>query len=269
MTVFIISLSVVAVLFALLLFLVAPAGRRHKDLSLMKGLHIAHRGLHDDGREAPENSLEAFRRAADSGFAIENDIHLTKDGRIVIFHDDDLFRMCGVNGRPEDKTLSELKELRLLDTDERIPTLEECLSVIDGKVPVLIEFKLKSGSADPLCRAADEILSGYKGKYFIQSFYPPVLLWYRKNRRDVCRGQLASAFKGDKLHMKLLGCLFFNFLARPDFLSYEFCHAKHSMRRLCVKLGAFPVGWTFKNQKDMTEYEKYFDTYIFEGFLPK
>ncbi len=256
------------VIVSLYLFMIFPATRRHSDRKILEGLYIAHRGLHDADSGIPENSLLAFRRAAEAGFAIENDIHLTRDGEVVVFHDDDLMRMCSVHGRPEDMTLAQLKELRLGDTDEKIPTLRECLEVIDGKVPLLIEFKIKSGSAAALCRAADKILCEYKGKYFIQSFYPFVLSWYKKNRKDVLRGQLAAAFRGDKLHMRLLGMLLFNCFARPDFVSYENETKDAPGRRICTLLGAFPVGWTFKDGAEIDASKKDFKSFIFEGFVP-
>ncbi|MBQ8208896.1 MAG: glycerophosphodiester phosphodiesterase [Clostridia bacterium] len=262
-------IAVTPVLFLAFLFLVAPSSRKHADRQILDGMFIAHRGLHGIEPGTPENSLAAFRAAAEHGFAIENDIHLTRDGEVVVFHDDDLYRMCGIHGRPEDMTLNELKKLCLGGTEEKIPTLAECLEVIDGRVPLLIEFKCKSGSAAPLCEAADKILSNYNGKYFIQSFYPFVLSWYKKHRKEICRGQLSSAFKKDKLHMRMLGLLLFNFLARPDFISYEFSHKNEFSRRFCAFLGAFSVGWTFRSQRDIDDCKNDFGTFIFEGFIPK
>ncbi len=251
------------------LFMIFPTMRRHRDRNILDGLYIAHRGLHDAGSGIPENSLLAFEKAIEAGFAIENDIHLTKDGEVVVFHDDDLYRMCGIHGAPEEMTLAQLKELKLGDTEERIPTLRECLDVVEGKVPLLIEFKIKSGSAAPLCRAAERILCEYKGKYFVQSFYPFVLSWYKKNRREILRGQLAAAFKGDKPHMRMLGMLLFNCFARPDFVSYENETRKSFGRKICTLLGAFPVGWTFKCQAEIDASKNDFGSYIFEGFLPE
>ena len=256
-------------LVGLYLFMIFPSPRRHKDREILNGIYIAHRGLHNAMDGIPENSLLAFKKAVELGFAVENDIHLTKDGEVVVFHDEDLMRMCGIHGRPEDMTLSQLKELRLGDTEEKIPTLRECLDVIDGKVPLLVEFKIKSGSAVPLCLAAEKILSEYKGKYFVQSFYPFVLSWYKKNKKDVLRGQLAAAFKGDKLHMRLLGMLLFNCFSRPDFVSYENETKGTLGRKICTLLGAFPVGWTFKAQSDIDASKNDFKSYIFEGFLPE
>ena len=251
------------------LFAISPAARRHSDRKILNGLYIAHRGLHSAKKGILENSIPAFRAAVNKGFAIENDIHLTKDGEVVVFHDDDLFRMCGVHGIPEEMTLSELKALRLKGTDERIPTLKECLDEIDGKVPVLIEFKIKSGSAEPLCSAADAILKDYKGKYFIQSFYPFVLSWYKKNRPEICRGQLASSFEGETFPRRMLGMMLFNFIARPDFVSYEHTKKGALGRKICTFLGAFPVGWTFRSENELESSRADFKAYIFENFLPK
>ena len=162
--------GILLLLLALFLFLVFPSLRRHPHRDVLKGAFIAHRGLHDDKR--PENSLSAFRAAAEAGYIIENDIHLTADGEVVVFHDDTLTRMCGVEGRIEEMTLAQLKALRLRDSDEEIPTLQECLDVVDGRVPLLIEFKCQNArTCTPLCEAADKILKEYKGLYFINEFF--------------------------------------------------------------------------------------------------
>ncbi len=269
MTALLIALAVFAALGALVIFLIFPALRRHPDRKILSGLYIAHRGLHDIEDSGEENSLSAFRFAVQNGFAIENDIHLTADGEVVVFHDDTLERMCGVSGKVEEKTLAELKKLRLKDTDEQIPTLRECLAVVNGKTPLLIEFKVVGGNCASLCTAADKILSEYNGKYIIQSFYPGVLSWYKKHCPDVCRGQLAEVFGKDKpKYYKLLSSLFTNVLTRPDFISYNHKNAKFFFRRLCVLFGAHSVGWTYRSQDAIDNTKEYFDTYIFENFLP-
>ena len=269
MTAILIALMIIIALCLLILFLIFPATRRHPDRKILSGLYIAHRGLHDIDGSGEENSLPAFRFAAENGFAAENDIHLTADGEVVVFHDDTLDRMCGVSGKVEEKTLSELKKLRLGGTDEQIPTLKECLDVVGGRVPMLIEFKVVDGNHKALCAAADKILSDYKGKYFIQSFYPSVLTWYKANRPDICRGQLAEVFGSDKpAFYKLLSCLITNVVTRPDFVSYNFMHKNFFFRRLAVWLGAFSVGWTFRKKEQVAGAKQDFATYIFENFLP-
>ncbi len=269
MTAVIIILCVTAVLVGLYLFLIFPSLRRHRDIELLRGKYIAHRGFHGLLDNTPENSLNAFSEAVKLGYPIEIDIHLTADGKVVVFHDDTLTRMCGVDGRVEDMTLTELKKCRLADTDCEIPTLEEVLQTVNGRVPLLIEFKCISLKCDALCEAANEILKNYNGKYLIQSFYPTVLRWYKKHRPDICRGQLSEAFKGEKLYKRTLGNMLFNFLARPDFVSYRHFDAKKLNRRAVTKLGAYPVGWTFQTQAESDKNGKYFKTWIFEGFIPK
>ena len=271
MTAFWIILGVHAFLCLLILFLVFPAFRRHPERQRMTGIRVAHRGLHDLTPSCPENSLPAFALAAEKGYAIENDIHLTKDGEVVVFHDDDLSRMCGVEGKIEEKTLSELKELRLQDTDERIPTLKECLDTVAGRVPLLIEFKSFSfKGAEELCVKANAILLEYEGTYWIQSFFPWVPRWYKKHRPDICRGQLASGFYKEKFPLPVVGMLVFNLFGRPDFVSYDINCPRNFFFRLCVLLGAHPAGWTVRSADALKETEgKYrFRTAIFELFLP-
>lgn len=265
-----VALIVLGILIILFFFLIFPSPRRHRDRELLAGLYIAHRGLHDKAANIPENSLPAFQAAIDHGYAIEIDIHVTADGKVVVFHDDDLERMCGVAGRIEDKTLAELRQLRLGNTACSIPTLQECLALVDGRVPLMIEFKcLTVAHCNRLCEAADAILQAYHGVYFVQSFFPFVLQWYRRHRRAICRGQLATAFYHESLPKRLLGCLLFNVIARPDFVSYDHTHAGHICRRLCVLLGAFSVGWTFRNEDELERHKQRFSTYIFEEFIPK
>lgn len=269
MTAVYIIIGAVLFLALLTLFLIFPSPRKHHDLKLMEGMYIAHRGLHQNNDGVPENSLKAFEQAISHGLAIENDIHLTADGQVVVFHDDTLKRMCGVNKRPEDMTLDEIKSYPLMGTEQRIPTLKECLDLIDGKVPLLIEFKSVSlKTCTPLCRAANEILKDYKGKYFVQSFFPFVLRWYRKNRKDVCRGQLATSFGSEPFYVRILGYMVLNFISRPHFVSYDYRSRKNIMRRTVTRLGGYPVGWTFCDEDNMQNCKKDFKAYILEDFVP-
>ncbi len=269
---FIVALIIVA-LFALYLFLVFPSLRRHGDRVLMKGMYVAHRGLHADEMGAPENSANAFLLAKKLGFCIETDIHLTRDGEVVVFHDNTTGRMCGTDLAVEQSTLVELQALRLAGTDQQILTLQQLLALVDGEVPLLIEFKCVKGNADALCTAADRILREYHGKYIIQSFYPPVLWWYRRHHRSICRGQLSRNFirhnNADRTPASVLsGWLLFNFLARPDFISYDIGDVDAMAFGVCKMLGAATAGWTIRTEEELAAARLSFDTYIFEQVLP-
>lgn len=105
---------------------------------------IAHRG---GAREAPENTLAAFRQAVGTGYAIECDVRLTKDGRVVVFHDETLERTTNGQGRVADK---DLRELQALDAGggEKIPSLVDVLELIDGRAPAIIEVKCKEWGSE-------------------------------------------------------------------------------------------------------------------------
>ena len=148
------------------------------DSRFWKG--IAHRGLHDETRT--ENGLEAFKNAIEHDKAFEYDIHLTKDDQLVVIHDSELKRVTGKEGIVEGKTLAELKEnYRLLDGEE-IPSLEEVLSLNDGRVPMVIELKAYGGSKaiKALAHAARAALQGRVDprKAIIISFDPRALLFF-------------------------------------------------------------------------------------------
>jgi glycerophosphoryl diester phosphodiesterase len=128
------------------------------NVNLM-ALKVAHRGA---SVEFPENTLSAFQGAlnTDAGM-IELDIHMTKDGHIVVFHDDELDRLTDGHGLISRKTLSELKSLTVLGR-EKIPTLKEALDLINGKIKLDIELK-GVGVAKPV---SDLIKQYVKNKVF-------------------------------------------------------------------------------------------------------
>ena len=264
-------LLTIVVIFLIYVFMVAPRMINRADRTPFYNRHYAHRGLFDNDSEAPENSLAAFKKAVDAGYGIELDVQLSKDDKLVVFHDATLKRMCGVDGKVWDYTLEELKQLKLADSDETIPTFEEFLSVVDGKVPFILEFKLDRAQTR-VCELANEVLKTYNGVYCIESFHPLALLWYRKNRPDVLRGQLCEEFfrnetyKGKLLYM-ILPYLPFNFLTRPDFIAYNHLHAHNISRRMCKVLGALSVCYTIKSVNEYEAAKKHFELFIFDSCI--
>lgn len=156
------------------------------------GKYIAHRGLHSE--LVPENSLTAFRLAVEKCLSIELDVRLTKDCRIVVFHDNDLMRMCGIEGKVFDYTYEQLSAFKLKNSDEKIPLLSEVLKIVDGKVPLLIE--LKGGAPfGELESRVDHMMKKYKGEFAVQSFNPFSVMWFRFHSPKVTRGQLVSKYR--------------------------------------------------------------------------
>ena len=234
------------------------------------GRAYAHRGLHDTENLIPENSMSAFKEAVKHKLAIELDIHLTRDKKVVVFHDELLKRMCQVPGTIEDSTYEELQKLRLLHTDERIPLFTEVLDYIAGRVPLLIELKLPSGDMS-LCFFAAALLRDYKGPYMVQSFNSLGIRWFRKNEPSVLRGQLSNALTKDKNSAPYIVrfCvqhLLTNVLCRPDFISYKLKDTKNLSVFLTDKLLGTPTAvWTLRSKSDCIKAIQKFDMYIFEN----
>ena len=264
-------LIAILVICAIFVFMVAPRMFGRIDRTPFYGRHYAHRGLFDNATEAPENSLAAFKKAVDAGYGIELDVQLSKDNKLVVFHDATLKRMCGVEGNVWDYTLEELQQMKLADSNETIPTFQQFLEVVDGKVPFILEFKLDRAQTE-VCRLANEVLLDYKGVYCIESFHPLALMWYRKHRPDVMRGQLCEEFFRNEKYRSIplywiLPYMPFNFITRPDFVAYNHEHANNISRRLCKALGGLSVAYTIQSKEQYETAKDKFELLIFDSCI--
>ena len=254
----------------LMLFAVLPGRRR--NTAPYKQVKYAHRGLHTDDGVVPENSLLAFQRAREAGYGVELDVQFTADRQIVVFHDNTLTRMCGVDRRVDELTYEELRQLRLKDSDQYIPLLSEALDLL-ADTPLVCEFKpMRSYTDTALCAATLPLLRAYKGLWVIESFNPFMVRWFRKNAPDVIRGILSKRFENGEVEPILRGplsALMANFLCRPDFIAYQ--HSDHSQPffRLCRLFKPMTVAWTIRSKMDETAAMPYFDTIIFENYRPE
>lgn len=212
-------------------FAVFPRMSEKERIRELSTSMFAHRGYHDIRHRIPENSLAAFNAALARGYGIELDLHLSRDGELVVFHDNTLERLCGCQGSVEEMTYEELSRCRLLDTAEKIPLFQDVLSAVDGRVPLLVELKIP-GRSLKICEKTYELLRDYPGFYMIQSFNTLGLRWFRLNAPHVLRGQLASHLTAETtkeawLFKFIVQNLFCNFIGRPDFISYKFSDLPH------------------------------------------
>lgn len=268
----------VGALSAGVLYTMAPTGDRSRKARLrpFEEVPVAHRGLFDNQSDHPENSMKAFSRAMEHGFCIELDIRLTKDGIPVVFHDEGLFRACGVKKKTEDCTAEELQQYPLFSSAATIPRLKDVLEQVNGAVPLVIEIKGEY-DVNPICNAVMALLSAYTGLYCIQSFSPFVLKWFRENAPEVLRGQLSMDFTDPQKETgkpwlvkftakNLMG----NVFSRPDFISYELSGAENLPLTISRKaFHAKTAAWTIRSEEELNYAKKFFDIIIFEGFLPQ
>ena len=257
----------------LFLFLISPRWIGRPDMSRLR-VDFAHRGLHDE--VIPENSLPAFARAVEEGFGIELDVQLSSDGVIMVFHDDTLARMTGVQGKLCEYTCEELQGTKLAESDETIPTFDQVLEIVGGRIPLLIELKGESaGGAGALCEQLAERLARYDGDFCVESFNPVILSWFRKNRPKIARGQLVTNTlkerpKGNKMLNFLLAHLMLNVVSRPDFVAYNEKYDRELALRLNVGLfRASSFVWTVRDIQTWRAFREAGSPSIFEGFLPE
>ena len=236
----------------------------------------AHRGLHALAAGIPENSLRAFRLAANNGYGAELDVHLSRDGRLVVMHDENLKRTTGVNANIGAVTAQVLGQLSLEGTKEKIPYLEEVLPLFVGKAPLLIELKTDRGNYVELTRKVTNLLKQYPDlDCMIESFDPRVLRWLKKNRPDIIRGQLSCNFFRDSKKLNKIECFFltnmmFNFLTKPDFIAYRFEDRDCLAPGLCKKIWRPQMFyWVVRTQDDANRLAEEDDMIIFEGFAAK
>ena len=230
---------------------------------------VAHRGLHDE--TGPENSLPAFQKAIDAGYPIELDLHVLKCGRVVVFHDDDLKRMTGVDKPVEATTYEEIKDLKLKDSTETIPLFEVALKLIKGRVPLMVELK-SSQPTGKLEKAVMALLEDYSGDYVVQSFNPYILGWFKKNAPEVIRGQLSGSLGDKKMNpvkKKLLQKMCLNFISKPDYINYEVNYSAHVNLKKYRKKGFKILGFTVRSEADYEKAMPFFDNIVFEFIDPR
>ena len=262
---------ILLLLFALWLFLVAPRARKKDVQPFLRP--YAHRGLWGEG--LPENSLGAFRAAAEAGFAIELDVQLSADGEVMVFHDYTLDRVCGRTGKICELTAAELGNIPLNGIEkEHIPTLREALVTVAGRVPLLIELKGENGNTD-LVPAALKVLEGYEGLWCMESFNPLLLRAVKKHAPHVLRGLLSTNLlkenkSGSKLLNFALSAHLLNFLCRPHFLAFDKKYPRRKGLRAGIKLfGAAPFVYTVQNAADYNAFCAAGVSPIFDTFRPE
>jgi glycerophosphoryl diester phosphodiesterase len=224
---------------------------------LVQPCDYAHRGLWRGGG-IPENSLAAFKAARVAGYGVELDVRLTADGEVVVFHDEALERLTVESGLVEERTVEELTSLRLLGSDQFIPTLAQALDVMDGQAPLLVELKTPKGQEGPLEAAVAALLGRYGGWRAVLSFNQMALRTFRGLKPD------------PSIHVGLncaTGPIDQGF-APADFISASTDFVSSADVQALRKSGVPAAAWTIRSQAQLDAVRFFTDICIFEGFTP-
>ncbi len=218
-----------------------------------KNLIIAHRGIHDN-ITTPENSISSFKKAIDKNLPIEFDIQLTKDNKLVIFHDDNLKRMTGVDKFIQEMNFDEVRKLKLLNTNESIPTFKEVLDLVNKKVLLDIEIK-NTNKKKQVVELVLKELENYKGEVYLKSFNPIIVKQIKKKTDKYKLGLLIT----DKYNINIVDFIFKTnlpiYYLKPDFLAIKKTmltkkYYKHFKDHYNIFI------WTIKTEKEMQKYNK-------------
>lgn len=225
---------------------------------------IAHRGFHDMNRSVCENTLDAFRRAAEAGFAIECDLQYAADGVPVVFHDGTLKRLCTIDGDVRGKLSSELTQLAVGGTTEHIPTFKRMLETVAGRVPLVIELKGREGDDEGFAATVLEQLEGYDGKVALMSFDS----WLLKDLKDLDApypiGLTADGNSPEKLdrHRAVMDY-------GLDFVSYCLAHLPNPFVDDLRARDVPVITWTIRDKAGWEATQRLGDQMTFEGFDPR
>jgi len=269
-----IAISLIVLLAVVLAYCVAPGKmtpEAKKAAQTFYGLNCAHRGLHTKDKQIPENSIPAFIAAREGNYGVELDVRFSKDEQIVVFHDPDLKRVCGVDAPVDSMDFEELSELSLLGTQERIPLLTEVLEAL-GDTPLVVEIKTAGEKNAKLCEETLKIMRSYKPSWCVESFDPRIGAWFYKNAPDVLRGQLGCPPIGltelSRFQLFLGKNMLMNYMSRPHFIAYSNTPRPLTVL-LCRAMGSMNVIWTIQPHHNIKKSEKENDTIIFEFYKPE
>lgn len=225
---------------------------------------IAHRGLHDLNNAVWENTLSAFQAAINADYAIECDVHLSRDGIAMVFHDENLTRLTGAQGDIHELTATQAGALQIGGTKDRIPSLKETLSLIAGRVPVIIELKGTEDKDDGLVKAVAMELKAYSGPAAIMSFDHHLIRRFASDAPNIPAGLTAEGIRTHDLEAH------FSMLAHPiDFISYNVHHLPNPFISFVKeKLNKQVITWTVQSEQEQDYSNIYADQITFEGFNP-
>jgi len=238
-------------------------------LEWLRRTPFAHRGLHDRSAGPPENSLAAFEAAVTAGYGIELDVRLAADGVPVVFHDAGLERLTGLAGWVSSSSSARLARARLGGSDQPIPRLEEALSVVRGRTPLLVEIKNPGHRVGALEASVWARLEGYAGPVAVLSFNPLTLSWFRRRAPALARGQnLAARGSSHRGRGAAAAARLARLLARPHFISHEITSLNHRRSARIRGHGLPLVAWTVRDARAQAKALRYADNFMFEGFRP-
>jgi len=224
---------------------------------------IAHRGLHNSDLGRIENSLSAALEAVRHGYAIEVDLHPSRDRVPMVFHDNQLDRLTSEHGPFRDRTASQLQSIRIGGSSDTIPTLQSLLETVDGRSGLVLELKGMAGEDDGFVAGVLAALQHYSGPVAIMSFNHWLLAEARALGAPMAVGLTAEGKENlADMHAQAVRDY------RLDFVSYGIKDLPNRFVTDFRASGKPVITWTVRSSEEATFSNLHADQITFEGFLP-
>ena len=237
---------------------------------------VAHRGLHDAARGVIENMPGAVQAAVAGNFSIEVDIQLTADGEAMVHHDDALGRLTEGSGALLGKSAAELRAVKFKNTTERMMSLDDLLTLVAGRAPLVIEVKSHFDGDRKLVKRMADGLASYSGPVVGMSFDPDQVLALREFAPNLPRGIVAQRNYDDDYWKKLTreqrdSMLYLRhaFRTEPHFVAFWVNQLPAPAPWIARNIFGCPLlAWTVRTPEQREWAARYADQMIFEGFVP-
>ena len=226
-------------------------------MNWLNKLPIAHRGLHNNANNIYENTKESFLAAVNENYAIECDVVLSKDHEVVVFHDENLKRLCNLDKDVSSLTINELRNLKIYESNSNIISLDEMLHIVSAHVPIIIEIK---GQFTPFIEERiQEIIRSYKGPIALKTFNLKSVEWLIKFLPYVYKGLVIDSNTNNFEAILDLNI---------DFVSCDIEFIESNLIDKVKKKGLPIITWTVDNEDKKKKANLIADNIIFENIRP-
>lgn len=226
-------------------------------MNWLNKLPIAHRGLHSNANNIYENTKESFLAAVNENYAIECDVVLSKDHEVVVFHDENLKRLCNLDKNVSNLTMNELRSLKIYESNSNIISLDEMLHVVSAHVPIIIEIK---GKFTPFIEERiQEIIRSYRGPIALKTFNLKSVEWLIKFLPYVYKGLVIDSNTNNFESILDLNI---------DFVSCDIEFIESNLVDRLKKKGLPIITWTVDNEDKKKKANLIADNIIFENIRP-
>jgi glycerophosphoryl diester phosphodiesterase len=224
-----------------------------KDLTFLTKYSFLNKGFYNN-KTIYENTLESFKEAIRLNKGIYFNLRLTKDNVLVVYDEEDLSRLLNLKDEINDTNYDELSYL----CNYHIPTLTEVLTLIAGKVPILINPKVFNNKYY-LEKEMSKVLDNYKGNFAIINNNPIVIKWFNDNKKNYIVGE---ALTKKKTNIHTFSNFLANYFIKPDFKSVNIDYYDSRDINELRETNNILIGYLIDNKKKNDTYKDLFDNLI-------